>query len=221
MKKNALNIELITREFNAMLAELAAIDTSVQFRDVVDHEASKTVIGDKGAVIYTRAANASKIRENHAKRTHVKLADGKRYNPNWRLNAETWKKMKMARAISLDTKLGARGLAKQSWLITARKIGRPFTFATQYVYAANYKGRIYPEDVATSREGDGSRYAITVVNSSPMVSGAKMPRALAMAMGGRARYFRQNMAHHFWRTAASRAAKYPGIFTSPVPPRAD
>lgn len=203
-----------------MLQELADIDPQIEFRRLVLSEAGKVVANSAGSALNrTRAAKVASIRRRHDARTHVKF-NGKLYNLKWRYHDDLWAQIVAFRKERLGIKLASRGLAKQSWMHAAIKMAQPFD-APDYVMFANYKGRIYPEDIDVKQYGDGRQFTVEVRNNSPLVKGAQMPRAMALAIMGRTGYFMKNMEHGVFRTLASRAKAYPGIWTSPVPPPAD
>lgn len=215
-----LRIQIIARDLNRMLEDMAAIDTGVEFSAPVDTVATRV---SQGALGRTRAAREENIRRNHERATYVTL-DGKLYKlSNFFHNDAIWGRIQNFRAARLQQKLGARGLAKQSWLHAGNKVRAssrhgfiPPMRAPGFVQSANYLGRQYPDDVDTYSAGDGSAYSRTLVNNSPLIGGAGMESALYLSMQGETRYFERLMAHQFYRTYESRAAKYPGVFTRPT-----
>jgi hypothetical protein len=211
-----LKLELQHAKFSQMLADLGAIDPAVEFRDVVRAEAGAVAAGAMGR---TKSARVNKILAYYASRKFITM-DGKVYRIDYnRYPDALWERMldmsKQAREIALD----ARGISKQSWYHAAQSFGKPMK-APAYVLAANYKGQQYPQDGSSSEVGGGDQFALTMVNSSPVVQKANGQWALLGAMTARTRYFERNMAHAFFLNAKTRAAKYPGIFTDPVPPAA-
>lgn len=212
-----LSVEIVTSNFNRMLADLAGIDAAVEFRSVVRHEAVKVV---EKSLSYTRAARVASIRAGQAAKEWTTF-NGKKYHiAEWYLPDKLWAAIQAKRRATLQRKLNARGLSKQSWLHMARQLGGTIA-APAYVDRANYDGKQYPIDADSLEEGRATNYALTIINSSPIVQAAGGQSALLRAMNGRARYFERNMAHHAFRTLATRARAYPGIWTSPVPLRAD
>lgn len=210
---DALKVELITRDFNRMLEELAAIDTRVEFRDVIMSEATSVI---EGAMRRTKNAEAGRIRADFNSKEWTTF-NGKKYHiSEWRLPDPLWREIQARRRERLQTKLNARGIARQSWLHVASSLGRTIA-APAFVVNANYRGRQYPVDGDNREEGTGANYALTIINSSPIVQSAGGRSALLRAMQGRVGYFRRNMESRAFRTLAERAKKYPGIFTSPVP----
>lgn len=206
---DAVKMELITRDFGQMLEELAAIDPRIEFRDIVYAVAARVVFN---ALYRTRAAKAAAIRRTFRDKEYTTF-NGKRYRLANRYPDALWGRLEQFRADRLAVKLAARGLSKKSWLHLAGELGtRSAASVPGYVSAANYRGNDHPENAATRIAGTGTDFALTILNSSPIVQAAGGRSALIAAMQGEVGYFRQNMAHEFYKTAASRAAKYPGIF---------
>lgn len=208
MADPGLKMELVTQRFDKMLEELANIDSSVEFGDVVRSEAGSVAAN---ATRNTIAASVAKI--NAQKFTTF---NGKTYyiDRNYR-NAALRAAMEQVRPV----KRAARGMAKQSWVSIGRSLGTPIK-APAYVLSANYKGQQYPEDGTSMVEGSGTGVTVTIYNSSPYITRIGGAWALLGAMSARASYFERNMAHHAFLTIETRAKKYPGIFTDPVPPAA-
>lgn len=204
-----VRVQMVTASFDKMLADLAAIDPAVEFRTVVNAVALRVI---QGAANRTRAAHAGAIRANWKSKEWTTI-DGKKVKLSWREPDALYQSIRTKRDATLAYKLASRGLAKLSWVYLAARIGGSITVPA-YVSAANYKGRTYQQDADHSEEGSGAGYALTIINSSPIVQRAGGAFALLAAMSGEAGYFRQNMAHKFYLTAASRAAKYPGIFVT-------
>jgi hypothetical protein len=210
---DGLKVDLITARFNQMLEELAAIDSRVEFATVVDEVAVRVIAG---AMRRTRSAAAGRIRRDFEAKEWTTF-NGKKYKiSEWRLPDPLWGEISARRRERLQTKLNARGLSKQSWVHVASALSRRLA-APAYVLNANYRGQQYPIDGNAFATGSSTDYARTIINSSPIVQAAGGRAALLAAMAGEIGYFRRNMAHHFYRTQAARAAKYPGIFTSSIP----
>jgi hypothetical protein len=213
---DSLRTELITRDFSRMLEDLASIDPTIEFSAVVTAEAI-SVVGS--AMSKTKAATVSAINKREDSRK-VLTFGGKAHFISNHWPDYLWSEIQRLRKEHLQTKLGARGLAKQTWFNLASKIGGNIA-APAYVMAANYRGQQYAQNVSEVKAGSAADFSLTIKNDSPLGPGARMENALLNAMNGRARYFEKNMEHRAFATLASRAAKYPGIYTSPVPPRAD
>ena len=212
-----LKMEIVQDKFNAMLAELAAIDPSVEFADVIKSEAASVI---STALARTDAADVAKIRNRSNDREWTTF-NGKKYREAvWRLPTPIYQEIQRLRRQFVEIKLASRGLAKKSWYHLAQQIGRQAR-APAYVVGATYRGREYPVDADHKESGSGSDYALMIINSSPIVGAAHGRPALEAAMYGRISYFQRNMEHHAFRTVETRARAYPGIFTSTVPPAAD
>lgn len=211
---DGLKVEIIARDFNRMLEELANIDTRVEFRDVILSEATAVIVG---ALSRTRIASATRIRADHATKEWTTFRGKKYHIAVWRLPDSLWREISARRREKLQTKLNSRGLSKQSWLHIASALGKTIPVPA-YVANANYRGRQYPVDGDKIEQGSGADYALTIINSSPIVQAAGGRAALIASMRGRTAYFQRNMEHRAFRSLADRAKKYPGIWTSPVPP---
>lgn len=208
MADNALRVEIITRDFNRMLEELAAIDTTIEFKDVVKGTAER-VVGS--AQRFTKAAEPGKIRAHYATKQYTSFG-GKVYKLSNRMPDATWGGIDRQNKENLQTKLSARGLSKQSWQWVAESFGRTVAGAPGYVTAANYRSRQYPVDGASTEQGDASAYTLEIANTSPIVQAASGRNALLRAMKGETRYFEMNMEKRAFATLESRVKKYPGIF---------
>jgi hypothetical protein len=216
-----LKVELITRDFSRMLADLAAIDITVEFSAVVDSSAARV---SQGALNRTVAAKPEKIRRDHDSRQFTSF-NGRTYRLANRLPDEVWRQISNHRAARLQQKLAARGLAKQNWLHLHRKIRNDSkrggfigdVRAPSYVASANRLGEQYPGNVLTVSRGDAQGYMREIAITSPLIKGGRMEPALVFAMAGETRYYERNCAHRFYLTHASRAAKYPGVFVTPLP----
>jgi hypothetical protein len=219
--RDSLRVEIIARDLNRMIEELASIDASSTFSSAVDTVAIRV---SAGSMRRTRLAKEESIRRAHDRRTHTKL-EGKLYNLRWNYhNEELWRRIENHRAARLQQRLAARGLARQSWYHLGRAIhassrtaALPMFRAPAVVVGANYLGEQYPQDVATYAAGDGREYQRTIINNSPLGPGAGMEPALTFAMQAETRYFERLMANRFYLTAAGRAARYPGVFVRPQP----
>lgn len=218
---DSLKVQIIARDFNRMFEDLAAIDTSVEFSAVVDTVAMRVAAG---ALRGTRAAKPENIRRSHDKAKYARL-NGRLYNLSFNYhNEELWRQIANHRAARLQQKLASVGLAKQSWWHLGARIFSdtrhgfvPMLKAPAYVVSANFMGHRYPEDASTFAVGDAAHYTRTISNKSPLIEGARMESALVRAMAGETKYYERLCANRFYLTAASRAAKYPGIFTRPQP----
>ena len=213
-----LKVQLITRDFNRMLEEFASLDPAVEFRTIVRGVAVRVIAG---ALRRTRAAQVASIRRDHAAREWITL-DGKKYNLAYHYhNDALWGRIDRRRADDLSRRLGARGLAKQSWLHLARDLGATIEVPA-YVDRANYDGLQYPINAAHVERRGGADYSLTILNSSPIVQNAGGRLALLSAMAAETRYFYTLLARGGFATAARRASHYSGVYVTPaaLPPAA-
>lgn len=206
-----VKVTLITRNFGNMLEELASIDPRVEFRDVVREVAIRVIAG---ALRRTRIADPKKITAAHEKQEWTTL-DGKKYKLSWHEPDALYNRITRRRAERLAVTLGAVGLARRSWLDQAQELGGNIP-VTGAVRRANYRGHNYPENVSSLESTTGGAYSLKIINSSPIVQAAGGERALLSAMAGETRYFYTLLAKGAFRTLASRAARYPGIFVQPA-----
>lgn len=209
---DSFKVELICRDFNRMLEELAAIDPRIEFRDVCLGVAARVVFN---ALFRTRAAKVSAIRRTWQEKEYTTF-NGKRYKLDNRYPDQLWGRLQQFLHDRLQIKLAARGLSRQSFYWLGQQLGMRGAVPA-YVVNANYNGAQHRENAATFEQGSGTDFALTIVNSSPIVQMAGGRDALLYAMAGETGYFRRNMENRAFRTLESRAKKYPGIFTSPVP----
>ncbi len=205
-----LRVEIITRDFNRMLEEMADIDPKIEFRDIVIGVAARVAFN---AMNRTKAAKVSSIRGAFAEREYTTF-NGKRYRLANRYADELWGRIQQFRKDRLAIKLASRGLSKQSFYWLGQQLGS-IGATPAYVTNANYRGRQYQEDAANKEEGTGMDYALTILNTSPIVQSAGGRAALLAAMEGETKYFERNMETRAFATIESRAAKYPGIFVKP------
>lgn len=207
-----LKVQLITSRFNRMLEEFAEVNPEVEFRDIVRAIAIRVIAG---ALRRTRAASIEGIRKDWEEREWVTL-DGKKYNLFWYLkNDALWGRLESLRADKLARRLESRGLSKKSWLHQAEQLGGTVEVPA-YVRSANYKGNSHPENVQFRERTGSADYALTIVNSSPIVQAAGGREALVIAMAAETRYFYTLLARGGFKTAQSRAAKYPGVYVRPA-----
>lgn len=207
---DSLKAELIHRDFSRMIEELAAIDPRVEFRDVIRGVAARVMAG---AARGTKAADSGKILTRFANKRFTTFS-GKVYYLENRYPDALWGGIERMREESLNTKINAIGLAKQSWQHAGASFGASIA-APAYVAAANYNGRRHPENGSSTETGNGDGLSLTVRNDSPIAPAAGGRYALQRAFQGETRAFARNVANHAFATVASRAKKYPGIFATP------
>jgi hypothetical protein len=206
--------ELIATRFNRYLQELWALDPRLEFSDLIRAEATAVMFAAMGR---TKAASEQKIRAAADTREWATFG-GKRYRlggrtgEGWHLPDETHRAIHNSRTARLNAKLGARGLAKQSFANLAKAIGGHVGRVPSYVSAANYLGRQYPENVSALEGSTPAGFVLTTFNNSPIAGYAGGAWAILGAMQGRVAYFRRNMKHRRFQSMASRARAYPGIW---------
>lgn len=208
-----LKVEIITRDFGRMLEQLAAIDPTIEFREVLYAVAARVCFN---AMNRTKAAQTASIRRTWEEKEYTTFR-GKRYKLSNRYPDALWEAIWQFRRDRLAIKLAARGLSKKSWYHLAGQLGGTSARVPAYVLEANYRGNDHPENASSTYGGVGDEATLSILNSSPIVQAAGGRGALLSAMQGEIGYFRQNLAHHAFRSIESRAKAYPGIFTSPVP----
>lgn len=206
-----LKFDIVERNFNRYLTELAALVPEKEYSTVIRAEAVSIA---QAALRRTRAASVKSIRQAAAAKEYTTFG-GKRYKLSNRYPNPLWAQIKAYRKTLLENKLGARGLAKKSWVQLGAHLGQTL-LAPEYVYRANPPGRSLPDNGAVRETAIGPAYGLTLINTSPIVRFAGGERALRLAMLGRIGYFRRNLENRAFATAASRAQKYPGIFVKPI-----
>lgn len=204
---DGLKVEIITRDFGRMLESLASIDPTVEFKTVVDEIAARVAYR---AMSLTVSAKAGDIRARWEGQ-EVTTFNGKVVRLDWRFPSTQWAALKEQRQKSLNNRLAARGTAKQSWLGFTRGIKKTIE-APAYVVSANYKGHTHETDSQAREQGSNRGYMLTLIQNSPLIIGGRMERALFSAMAGQTRRFETLMEVRAFRTLASRAEAYPGIF---------
>ena len=214
MASKGINLTLATARFNRMLRELAAVDTSVEFADVVRHEAGAVA---QLALDQTKAAKVANIKARNAAQKFTTF-NGKTYfiHRNYR-DPKLRQGLLDAWQASLKTKIGARGISKQSWYHVGRSFGRNME-APAYVLAANYNGQQWPSDGTSVESRSPKGFTLAIENSSPVVQKANGGFALQVGMNKRTAYFARNMKYKYYETVRTRALKYPGLYMADAPP---
>ena len=207
MAENTIRGEIIARDLNRMIEELAAIDATIEFRDVIIGVAER-IVNRAGKL--TDAAALAKIRKSQGFKEYTTFS-GKTYRMTNRFPDALWNSLTGQAYRNLQTKLNARGLAKQSWDHVGASFGAS-SDAPAYVKTANFSGRQYPTDGASKELKNAGAFALEIINSSPIVQAAGGKYALLKAMAGETMYFEKNLENRAFATVASRAKKYPQIF---------
>jgi len=188
--------------------------TGASFRDVLKAEVGSIF---SGAIQKTRIANASKIRFHYqspvtanGKPRFLEL-NGKTYSLNRRYPDALWAAIQAFEKAQMQERLRRRGLAKQSWLATAAKLGIVPKGVPGYVANALVNGERYAHHVTASENAAGSHYSIQVTNAMQVASYAGGKAALQRAINGRTGYFYRNVRKGVFRRFSDIAKAYPGI----------
>jgi hypothetical protein len=196
-------------QFTRMLHELKDSVPSANEVDIIRNEVGKVL---ERAEQLTGSASVSKIkqRSDNAKFTAYQ---GRVYSLKNKYPNSLWQAIRKKRADDLAKKLHARGLAKQSWVLIANKLGIPIR-APQYVLrAVATTGRTYYEDVSTTEHYDDRKIEISIENNQPTINAIGGSGILEMAIAGRVKFYFQNLSHGVFMSLDKIAKKYPGIVT--------
>ena len=212
-----------TTDFNAMCDDLAAIlkqPPEKVLREEVGRVLSKTIEN-------TDAADADKIRQ-HSMNAAASLQSatlytpknpGRRhlkkgrvlYNLSWRYPSQLWSAIQVRRAIDLNKRLAARGLAKRSWLRIGQLLSVPVDAPAYVKKAIARSGKIYPEDERATITRTEGGVTFTIENAQPTVNAINGESAIQRAMDGRVSFFVTNIEKGVFDSLATAAKKYPGV----------
>lgn len=199
-----------TRNLNSALHSLARY-SGAAIEDVVEFEAGKIL---EGAIRHTDAATVSKIRDHENNRDFRTLDAGhgrKTYNLNWRFPDAVWNKIEAARKASLERKLKARGLSKQSWQMLADLLGLIVKAPAYVRRAIASTGQRYPQNAAVRKSRTADKFGIFLSNKQPTVGAINGRTALLKAINGRVAYFRTSLRKGVFTDLAKIAARYKGL----------
>jgi len=119
----------------------------------------------------------------------------------------------------LKAALAARGLAKQSWL----QIGQSLGLATATLGAPGFAERAVPSNGRRYRNGTSRReetttaLVIEIRNDNPLITHFTQPtgyRILEIAVQSRVKAFHADLERGVFNDVKTRAARYPGVFTT-------
>lgn len=178
-----MSIRVDASNFNKAIKELSRL-SGVGIEEVIRSEASAVI---QKAMNLTKAAEAGKIRDRQARGKITKE--------------------------QMQELLRRRGLAKQSWLALAEKLGLPVK-APAYVQKATVKQQAYPQKVQSEQSGRRGSFQIKITNSMISMIAANGKGALAKAINGRTGYFRRNLKKGVFGNWQKIAEKYPGMKVS-------
>ena len=175
-----MSIRIDASNFNKAIKELSRL-SGVGIEEVIRSETAAVL---QKTMSLTKAAEAGKIRSRFDRK---KISKDK-----------------------MQELLRRRGLAKQSWLALAKKLGLPVN-APGYVQKATVKEKPYPQKVRSDQKGKRGSFQITITNEMLTTINANGKAALAKAINGRVGYFKRNLKKKVfgnWRTIAE---KYKGL----------
>ncbi len=169
-----------TTNFNRAMRDLSRL-SGVSFKQVILSEAGSIL---QKTISNQMAADAGKIRARQSKG-------------------------KISKA-QMQELLRRRGLAKQSWLAIAEKLGAPVK-APGYVTKATVKGKAYDQKVAVSDKKSGGLFKLVIENSMLTTVKSMGRVALLKAINGRTSYFKSNLKRGVFKKVSTIAKKYPGL----------
>ncbi len=222
-----LRLQFQVGAFNGAMRDMAARlgDPKTQM-NVINYEVARIV---EKALVLTKAASIAGIRKDWMakdwttyNKKHYKLNDkpypftypkprtvnGMKYLDG------TWSGIQEYRKRLLIKKLGARGLAKRSWLELGISFGQNIK-APGYVVGAISKGHTGRENVSARQQPSTRGYGLVIQNSSPLLQFSDARRAFFSAVAGRRRFYETNVAKGVFNDLKQVAKKYPGMLITP------
>ncbi len=134
-----------------------------------------------------------------------------------RLRIEKEKRLSVLRA-EVDELHDRMALKLRAYLYAKLENEMPPKFAgcdaltlRKHVVGANFKGRQYPQDGASTETGSATDFALTIINYSPIVQAAGGERAQVRAMQGEPRCFFVNLEKGLfrrWRAACKSIRRF-------------
>lgn len=205
------NYGVDTTAFNAMCRSLSQIVPGVPESNIVKFEASRVL---HKASTLAPVAKAGAIRKR-VQNGHYVRYNGRVYYLGNAYPDGLWEAIMAARKASLQAKLKARGLARQSWYLAAVRMGKGFD-APAYVKAAVAStGKQYPNNISVTIQETGAEISILIVNSQPTIN--KLPNSegqLKSALESRVIFFERNLRAGVFENVKKIAAKYKGFYTT-------
>lgn len=214
-----------TRFFTTMCGTLSRT-LAQKYEDVLQAEVGKVL---EKALSDTPSAKAERLKREYANskfteqppslytpkygRKHVRLTKRGKilYNLSYNYHSdELWNRITQRRLANLAKKLGARGLAKKSWLKIAQALGLSVKAPGYVDNATPVTGRQY-DDTSARKQNTSDGINITLTNAQPTINTIGGARILQAAIDGRVKFFLQNMKRRVFEDVAKTAAKYPGI----------
>ena len=204
-------LKIDTSNFNRAIKDIARY-SGASLGDVIEHEAGKVL---EAAVRYTPAAKIAAIKDKFSK-SELWMGDAgngkKLYDLRHRYPDRIWQTIEAKRKASLQKKLRARGLSKQSWYLLAAELGLVIKVPGFVPKALARSGKTHPENFTARRLRTRAGAGIYFANRQPTVQtpAVRGRSALQRAINGRAAFFRRNLAAGVFRDVKKIAAKYPG-----------
>lgn len=214
-KASDKGLRLVTKEFTLCLREMErALRGRASHADITDHEVARIL---EAASRRTGDADRSKIREFVSKRTVFRI-DGKKWRTrdwktgkDWRVPDAIWSEMRNQRQRQLTRKLAAVGITRRSWKDITDKMGQQIS-VPGFVASASVS-------VPTSQNTDTGRTVTTrsfirmIKNKHPLlnVPATEGIQAFFSAVGGRVRFFHENLKRGVFSDIDAVARKYPGM----------
>lgn len=208
-------LEVKTQEFTRFCTELKTRLGTMgpTLQEVIDHEIARVL---EKALANTDAADQNKIRERVKNRGSFTI-EGKRYITNFRGKGQRvpnriWALIQAKRARSLSRKLAKVGLAKQSLLLLAQKLGQDIA-APGYVrdVRVEFQSAEVQGNVSVQRKTGGKSYGVRIDDHSPLLRWTNGTQAWFAALAGRIGFYRQNVKRKVFDSQASIAKKYKGL----------
>lgn len=193
--------------FNAAMRDMSKrLEGSTAMRWIVDEEVGKIL---EATLAKTDAATVQSIRASFDS-TQWTTLQGKKYKLSNRYPNPLWRTISEKRRSSLQRKLAARGLAKQSVQALAELMGVKIN-APGYVSAAQTPKHTNAENVAVRRDFKPNAYGIEVSDRSPLLRWTGARAAFFAAVVGRRKFYEQNLRRGVFGDINQVIAKYPGM----------
>lgn len=196
-----------TSRFNDAIREMKRyIGGRVSMERIVDFETSKIL---EASLRRTKTATVGGIRASADSRQWTTL-NGKKYKLSNRYSTSLHRQITEKRRASLNRKLAARGLSRQTWHAIGRKMGFDIA-APGYVRSAKTPKHTNDENVATSQQARNGVYGRVIENHSPLIRWSEARQAFYAAVVGRRKFFSQNLKRGVFFGIKDVMKKYPGM----------
>jgi len=210
MAVNDKGLTIEVGNFNAAMRAMAAeLQNTVTQQQIIDFEVGKII---EGALEKTDTATVASITESMDKRQWITV-DGKPLRIDNRYRPSLRSAVRSAVAASRRRKLGARGLAKRSWLALAQAMGQ-MVRSPAYVQRAEAPNHTSAENVNVQRSPSSGKYGVAISNKSPLLRWTGARQAFFAAVAGRRKFFDQNLARGVFNKLSTVAKKYKGLIVN-------